>query len=89
MKNQEYTFDTWGNDDVKCEAIAIYNVWGGCPGDDMTPPDPPTIEIVDVIYRIDRDRMPPLDIPSNDYHYESLDLESIEDSIYNEIFPHS
>ena len=89
MKTHEYIIDEWGNDEVKCQSILVYQVHAGCPGDDMTPSDPPSVEVIDAIIRIDRERLPPLDIPMADSHFDFLDIKHLEDEIYNEIFPYS
>jgi hypothetical protein len=85
-KVHEYIFDTWGDEYATIHAIARYKVYAGCPGDDLTPPTNHEIDILEFIYRIERYRMPPLEVPANDYHIESIDVDSIEDSIYDEHF---
>lgn len=79
----EYIFDTWGDDKTKCEAIAIYEYHPGESGDYLTPSELESAEIVDVIYRIHRhhdEGFYIFDVPSNDYHFDSLDICSLEES---------
>ena len=99
MKNHEFIIDEWQDRDYYCEALVIYNVWAGCPGDDLTPPDAASIEVVDAIYRIYRKSKlasatftagaHTIDIPMSDSHFEFLDMDSIRDNIYDDLFPHS
>jgi len=78
MKN-EHIFDEWGDDSVRCQAIAIYEFHPGTRGDYDLPSERESVEIIDIIYRI-RTKTRLIDVPANDYHTESLDWSSLEDA---------
>lgn len=82
----EYEFDSYTSGcgaEVQC--IAQYIVLGGCSGDYDTPPDPGAIEVEAMFFRIDRPRLPPLDIDVPDAYYDAV-ISNVLDTIYNKHF---
>jgi len=68
------------------EVIIPYSLESGCPGDYATPPDPPRVHLEEPFYRISRGNVS-IDAPIVQLHHECLDLDSVEDDIFNHHFP--
>lgn len=83
-----YVLETWqGYDEGELvSAVVVYDILPGCPGDYATPPQPPTVTIEDGYYEISRPRLPDIKVPMADTHYDSLDIETIKDRIYENHF---
>ena len=77
-----------GYHDEEVHLVIVYELYGGCPGDHLTPPDPPTVEIEDGFYLISRKRQPDVRVPVFDLHWEALDMDGIKSDIYNHHFPY-
>ncbi len=77
-----YPAHTW-----ECEVacIAKYIILGGCSGDYDTPPDPGAIEVESIFLRIDRERMPPLDVEVPDAFYDAI-ISNLTNTLYNKHF---
>ena len=69
-----------GYHDEEVHLVILYELHDGCPGDHLTPPDPPTDEIEDGFYLIR--------VPVFDLHWETLDMDGIKSDIYNHHFPY-
>ncbi len=95
MRTHEYVVETWGLEardvkgykvDRKCQLIAVYSVDAGCPGDELTPPDLPSVEVTELYYEIYQQDIGTIEIPAADSHVELLDINALEQEIYNDIF---
>ena len=68
------------------EVMIRYTLESGCPGDYATAPDPPRVHLEEPFYRISRGNVS-IDAPIVQLHHECLDLDSVEDDIFNHHFP--
>lgn len=79
-------FETLDGVSTCTEVIIPYSLESGCPGDYDTPPDPPRVHLGDPFYRVSRGNVS-IDAPMVQLHHETLDLDSVEDDIFNHHFP--
>ncbi len=78
----ESTGESWARTTIKSnELIAEYTIDGGCPGDDLTPPDPPSVEITRLFIEVFEKGVGTLTIPIPDIMLNSLDIRELEREI--------
>jgi|13_taG_2_1085334.scaffolds.fasta_scaffold05286_2 hypothetical protein len=82
----ESTGESWARTTIKSnELIARYEVDGGCPGDDLTPPDPPSVTITGFFIEVFEKGVGTLTIPVPDIMLNSLDIRELEDRIAEDL----
>ena len=88
---REYVIEQWGVEregstitpriTKRNELIAEYTVDGGCPGDDLTPPDPSRVEVTRLFIEVFERGVGTLKIEAPDLLYDTVNIRELEETI--------
>lgn len=88
---REYVIEQWGVESTgegfaravikRNELIAEYTIDGGCPGDDLTPPDPSRVEVTRLFIEVFEKGVGTLTIEAPDLLYDTINIRELEETI--------